>query len=92
MKPYGSDGSRVISTSGALTAEMLDQACNRMMDDGLQKQTVILTSPKLIKDIIEWQKREKYWKSLGPIGYKMEALRWRLKHRIKDNKVLQLPD
>jgi hypothetical protein len=92
MKPYGSDSSRVIVADGVLTIEMINEAADKAISSGLQPERYVFTSPRLINDLIEWQKREKCWKSLGPVGYRMEVLRWRLKHRVKDNKVLQLPD
>lgn len=87
---YGSDSSIAISVSGALTLDMINNAAQKAMDSGMQPDSM-LVSPRAMRDIADWQKRERYWLSLGPLGYKMESLRWRLKHRAKHT-VMNLPE
>lgn len=90
MKGYGSDSSRVISTSGALTREMIEDAAQMALNRHAMSTPPMFVPHGMIEKLIEWQKREKYWKSLGPLGEKKERLRWRLKHRAKHT-VMNLP-
>jgi len=88
---YGSDSSKVISTSGVLTREMIEDASRIAMSRHGEPDRPIIVPHGMIQSLIEWQKREKYWKSLGPLGEKKERLRWRLKHRAKHT-VMNLPN
>lgn len=87
---YGSDLSKVISTSGVLTSDMIEQASQKAFNSSGKVNTFVVF-PKFIQSMIEWEKREKQWKALGPLGEKKERLRWRLKHRIKHT-VMNLPE
>lgn len=92
MKGYGDYKSTVIDCDGAvLTLEILEAGHKNMLESFGKPEAPIPIPPTLFQDLVEWEKREKYWRSLGPIGYKMEALRWRLKHRAKHT-VMNLPE
>jgi hypothetical protein len=88
---YGSNSSKVISTSGILTREMIEDAAKMAVDRHGRPDAPAILPYGMVKELIAWQQREKYWKSLGPLGEKKERLRWRLKHRAKHT-VMNLPN
>ncbi len=90
MNSYGFNNSKVISTTGALTADMIEDAAEMAIDRHGRPDAPAILPYGMVKQLIEWDKREKYWKSLGPLGEKKERLRWRLKHRAKHT-IMNLP-
>ena len=87
----GSWNSKSYSVGGILTADMIDDAAKMALDRYGEPTPPGFIPLKEMKGLIEWQKREAYWKSLGPLGEKKERLRWRLKHRDK-HMVVNLPE
>lgn len=65
---------------GILTADLLDKATSSLLHTQL-KPNVISASPYMIKALDEWQKQEKWLKSLSTAQEKIERLRIRLKTR-----------
>ena len=90
MSKYGSWNSKVVSSSGALTRDMIDDAAKMAINRHGEPTPPLVLPYGMVKQLIEWDKREKYWKSLGPLREKMERLRWRLKHRAKHT-IMNLP-
>ncbi len=81
-----------VNTKGILTAEILEAGMKKLLENSFAPHPAILVSPKMIQRLIEWEAREREWKKLGPLGYKMARLKWDLKHKKRDNKVLPLPE
>jgi len=77
--------------SGVLTWEILEAGIKKLTEASFRPESIIV-SPKLLKDLQDWDAREREWKKLGPLGYKMAKLKWELKHKRKDTKVLPLPE
>jgi len=82
--------SKVMSSGGILTREMIEDTSQMALDRHGEPTPPLILPYGMVKQLIEWDKRERYWKSLGPLGEKKERLRWRLKHRAKHT-VMNLP-
>jgi hypothetical protein len=86
------DSDRVVVTSGSLTAEMIENASKMALERHGTIPPPIRIPEKMFNALIEWQKLEKWFKSLGAHKEKIERLRYRLKNRVPDLKVLNLPE
>ena len=84
-------GSNEVKANGSLTREMIEDVSKMALNRHGMPTPPMIVPHGMIENLIEWQKRERYWKSLGSLGEKKERLRWRLKHRAKHT-IMNLPD
>lgn len=76
---------------GVLTLEKLDNLFGKITQSHGKPTNGFIISPHAYNDMMEWQKKENWFKSLGPRREKTERLRDKLKHRNK-HKIVKLPE